>query len=762
VLRPLPCPPPSARCAAPGTRRLERGGWRDGAPPARARAAARRTQGGPRTGGGARKAARALRVSGLLATAALLPGAATLPAQTPPRDAGWNAPRALELLERGRAARQGLVDDGSLQSYQALTEGHIYFYVDPEEGERALIRVDQVAVELFWEAPDLVRQRIVGERSENRLPVRDFRYYLDRLTLVQYGFGDEIRVGQGMDVADVPHPLAPPRRDAEGRPREYYDVRLADSVALRLPGQDEALRILELELRPRDPERPGVLGSIHLNAADGQLVRMAFTFTPASYVDPRTDRIRVELDYGLWEGRYWLPNRQEIEVRREIPEFDVGVGTVIRAVLRVGGYELNTPLPDFLRAAPAVSQAPEEVREAFAFREGLFDALDRDGMAGVATRVDPAELRAEVTRRLRNRPPTGLSPVRLALPDLSSLVRADRARGVTVGLGTSIRPAGAVVVRGWGGWSIAPGTPSFTLEASGPVGDASLLRFDGTWRGRGDLGVRPAVAGVVGSVGALALGEDYLDPFERSHAGLTLARQGASGVRMEVGAGVVRDRSEVQRWSEAPLSSGRSFRAVRPVDDGVYGRAHARLTRRLEGLGYAGWGGAAGATLALGLGGELLVGRTDPPEGRALGAEGLLLEGNLELRRRPLDGRSEVRVALQGGARVAGSLAQQARYLGGRGTVPGFDFREVGGSRWILAGVSASREMGTPWVRLRGGVDAGWAGGDPDTAGRILGARAGVGLFYDLLRVEVARGLTGPGARWQFSVGIDPLWWDRL
>jgi hypothetical protein len=539
-------------------------------------------------------------------------------------------------------------------------------------------------------------------------------------------------------------------------------VRLADSVALRLPGQDEALRILELQLRPRDPERPGVLGSIHLNAADGQLVRMAFTFTPASYVDPRTDRIRVELDYGLWEGRYWLPNRQEIEVRREVPEFDFGRGDRDPGRAARGWLRAERPASHFLRAAPAVTQAPEDQREAFAFREGLFDAWTATAWRGwppVWIPGAPRRGRCGCSGTVR---PRGSPPCAWHLPDLSSLVRADRARGVTVGLGTSIRPAGAVVVRGWGGWSIAPGTPSFTLEASGPVGDASLLRFDGTWRGRGDLGVRPAVAGVVGSVGALALGEDYLDPFERSHAGLTLARQGASGVRMEVGAGVVRDRSEVQRWSEAPLSSGRSFRAVRPVDDGVYGRAHARLTRRLEGLGYAGWGGAAGATLALGLGGELLVGRTDPPEGRALGAEGLLLEGNLELRRRPLDGRSEVRVALQGGARVAGSLAQQARYLGGRGTVPGFDFREVGGSRWLLAGVSASREMGTPWVRLRGGVDAGWAGGDPDTAGRILGARAGVGLFYDLLRVEVARGLTGPGARWQFTVGIDPLWWDRL
>ena len=42
-----------------------------------------------------------------------------------------------------------------------------------------------------------------------------------------------------------------------------------------------------------------------------------FTFTPASYVDPYLDYIRVSLDNALWLGRHWLPRRQETEIRRE-------------------------------------------------------------------------------------------------------------------------------------------------------------------------------------------------------------------------------------------------------------------------------------------------------------------------------------------------------------------------------------------------------------------------------------------------------------
>jgi hypothetical protein len=222
-----------------------------------------------------------------------------LPAQTTEAE-GWNEPRVLELVQRAREARRTLITHGGLESYRALTEGHIYFFVDPEEGERALIRLDQVAVELRWQAPDIVQQHILGNRSETRLPVREFRYYLDRLTLVQYGFGDEIQVGSGMDVAGVPHPFAPlPGGDPNLAP---YDFRLADSLAIRLPGEPEPIRMHELEVRPRDPAAPGILGRVLVDRRSGSIVRMQFTFTPASYVDRRTDRIEVELDYGLWEG----------------------------------------------------------------------------------------------------------------------------------------------------------------------------------------------------------------------------------------------------------------------------------------------------------------------------------------------------------------------------------------------------------------------------------------------------------------------------
>ena len=672
--------------------------------------------------------------------------------------AGWNSLRALELLERGRAARQRVQDDGTLESYQAMTEGHIYFFVDPEEGEQALIRVDQVAVELYWEAPDLVRQRIVGERAETRLPVRDFRYYLDRLTLVQYGFGDEIEVGQGMDVADVPHPLArPPAGDPA---REIYDVRLGESVSLQLPGEPEPLRIHELQVRPRNPSRPGVLGSVFLSAADGQLVRMDLTFTPASYVDPRTDRIRVELDYGLWEGRYWLPNRQEIEVRREVPELDFGVGTIIRAVLRVGNYELNAPMPTFMRMSPPVTQAPADQRAAFSFRQGLFDAMERDDVGRVATRVDPRELQAEAVRLLRNRPPSGLSPVRFHLPDLSSLVQADRARGVTLGLGTSIRLGAMRRLRVRGGWSLGSERPVASVTVDGLRAGGWNIGLEGELHASGDLGARPAASGLVSTAGALFLGEDYRDPFRRSGGWLVVSRRlgdgasfgsGASVTSLTLRAGAEDHRSDVLAWTSAPWPAGgseRPFRPVRPIREGVFGSAGLRVAHRSEGMGAGTWGGAQGSRLELEGHGELLA------WGQGMGVR---VEAGMDLLRRPPDRRSEVRLALAGGTRGGDPLLQQERWIGGRGTVPGFPVRSQGGESWAVGTLEGARDLGTPWIRVRAGADAGWAG-----SSILVGARFGVGLVYDLLRVEGARGLSGEGAEWQLLFSVDPLWWNRL
>ena len=667
---------------------------------------------------------------------------------------GWNDPEALELVRRGREARTRVITDGTLESYQALTEGHIYFFIDPEEGDRSLIRVDQVAVELFWEAPDHVRQRLVGERSETRLPVRDFRYYLDRLTLVQYGFGDEIEVGQGMDVSGVPHPLAPlPGGDPD---RERYDYRIGDSVSVHLPGDPEPLRVIEVQVRPRDPDAPGILGSIHLDRESADLIRMAFTFTPASYVDPRTDRIAVELDYGRWEGEYWLPYTQRIEVRREVPELDLGVGTVIRAVLRVGDYELNVPLPQEIRFAPAISTLPEEELRAFDFTGGLLSRIEEDGLADVATRADPRELRVEAAELLRNRPPTGLSPLRFHLPSASSALAYDRTRGMSVGGGLSLRPRGAAVARLTGGWDFGPQRPRSSLHLSGMAVRGWAVEVEGRWNGQHDLGVVPGMAGLLGTFGAAGLGEDYRDPYRVRALSLQVARPVPGGGEIRLGAGIEDHGSEALQRPTAPWNSDRAFRPVLSVREGTF--AMGRVEWRDRGRDLPGNGRLRLATDL-----RLLAGDD------AMGGRAALTTA---LRWSDPAGRREIESTTRAGSLFGEALPQHHRLLGGRGSVPGHPVHSMVGGRTLLHSLEGAIDLGSPLVRLRGGIHAGWADGDrptewieaeliPDGGGTRAGITLGTGLLFDLLRIEGARGI-GLGGEWQLLLSIDPRWWDYL
>mgnify|MGYP001298346566 FL=1 len=269
----------------------------------------------------------------------------------------WNSARALELVEGARLRRTVPVTDGWLQSYEAQARGWVYFYLDRVgSDERTLVKTDQVALEIFWAVPNLTQQRILGLRDESRLPNRMY-YHLDHLTVVQDNFGDLIRLGDGDEVASVLHPAA-------FGSDTVYDFRLADSLTLRLPGAAEPVRVYELQVRPRRVDRPAFVGSIFVDRAEQAIVRMTFTFTPASYVDRRLDYINISLDNGLWEGRYWLPHEQRLEIRREVPELDFPAGAVIRGVMRIGDYRFNVPLPSRFYYGPRVVALPKSMREA--------------------------------------------------------------------------------------------------------------------------------------------------------------------------------------------------------------------------------------------------------------------------------------------------------------------------------------------------------------------------------------------------------------
>jgi hypothetical protein len=127
-------------------------------------------------------------------------------------------------------------------------------------------------------------------------------------------------------------------------------------------------------------DRPGFVGTVFLDLATGAIVRMNFSFTPASYVDPYLDYIRISLDNSLWLGRYWLPYRQEVEIRREIPTLDLMIGSVIQGRFDVRGYDFNVDLDDALFRGRRVTAVSPAQRAAFSFERGLFDDLEEQGI----------------------------------------------------------------------------------------------------------------------------------------------------------------------------------------------------------------------------------------------------------------------------------------------------------------------------------------------------------------------------------------------
>ena len=301
------------------------------------------------------------------------------------QEPAWNDGRVLRMVEEARALRHRTAQDSTLRSYSSQARGYVYFFLDREDtNERILVKTDQIAVEAFWKAPNLTKQRIVGLRDEKSLPT-NIHYHLDHLVVVQDEFGDRIRIGDGDEVEAVVHPAAPASE-------AWYDFLLVDSVTLSLPASGDTVRVYEIQVRPKDFEMPGFVGSLFLDRASSAIVRMSFTFTPASYVDPYLDHISISLENGLWLGQHWLPFKQQLEIRREVPYLDLPAGSIIRGWFEIRDYEINPPLPDALFAGSPITARSVEARQAFPFEEGLHDQLEREGMEGLRPPPDMEEI----------------------------------------------------------------------------------------------------------------------------------------------------------------------------------------------------------------------------------------------------------------------------------------------------------------------------------------------------------------------------------
>src|SRR6266852_1824368 len=242
----------------------------------------------------------------------------------------WNSDSALALARRAIERRAQTAVDTALRDYKAQAHGFLFFLGKFGEGltePPRLIKADQLALEVYWKAPGLSKQRIVGWRGRAELPT-DISYPRDHLGIIQNNFGAAMRLGEGDEVRDVPHPLAPVGPD-------IYDFALGDTTTILLPERE--VRVVTLRVRPKDYGLPRIVGTLYLDAETADLVRMAFNFTPRSYLDPALEDVSIVLDNALWERRYWLPYRQEIEIRRRVTWLDVPVRGIIRARWEIDG-----------------------------------------------------------------------------------------------------------------------------------------------------------------------------------------------------------------------------------------------------------------------------------------------------------------------------------------------------------------------------------------------------------------------------------------
>src|SRR5918992_3485925 len=185
-------------------------------------------------------------VAALVAACAVFGGGA--PRSLHAQNVMWNDERTSALVARAIELRERQLADTGLTDYQAAAHGYLTFLAQVGEGfaePPRIVKADQLALEVYWKAPNLSKQRIVGRRDTLLLPT-DINYHRDHLGIVQNNFPDIIRLGDGDEVRDVPHPLS---RAGLGA----YDYAIADSLRLSFGGR--AINLYQVKMRPKD-DRP--------------------------------------------------------------------------------------------------------------------------------------------------------------------------------------------------------------------------------------------------------------------------------------------------------------------------------------------------------------------------------------------------------------------------------------------------------------------------------------------------------------------------
>jgi hypothetical protein len=657
----------------------------------------------------------------------------------------WNSPETRALVDRAVDRRLVVEADSTLRSYRARAHGFVFFLAQVGEGlaePPRLVKADELDVEVYWQTPDRSKQVILGWRDGTYLPT-DISYHRDHLGIVTNNFGNHIRIGEGDEVRDAVHPLSP-----EGL--EAYDYALSDSLAIHTA--DGEVTVYQVQVRPRSFRRPLVVGMLSIDVSTAELVRFRFSFTPAAYLDRQLEDISVVLESSLYEKRYWLPRRQEVEIRRRVTWLDFPARGIIRGRWEIGSYDLNVDIPSGFFQGQAIGGLMYPRAADSTWAEPLDQAIA--DVAPPVNRQDMDALRTEVERLAGSRALGGLASSRLAAGSISDLIRVNRVQGLTLGFGGIVglaaarvhfRPAisygtadqrlGGSLTAGW-----STGATALTLGASRRIVDFSDL---------------PVIAPVMNSVLSQEAGEDHGD-YVLLHAVELGIRQRVGG-RTSLGFNLGIEESRSVGVEASPASG--HYRPNPALGSGTFRVARLSLERASGGIAVR-EDVQGRLTLELGEGtGDYVRATASGRWFAGLGAGALL---------------SRVYV----GAGSARLPPHRSFAIGGRGTLVGEPFRGYGGRSVALLHTEWRFELPVPAVGLGSFastgrrmtvapfVSAGYAAqplpGLPWS--RTAGIRpvAGVALewFMRLLRVEAGVGLRDGGVG--VTVDINRDWWGLL
>jgi hypothetical protein len=733
----------------------------------------------------------------------------------------YSSARARELVRAARAAR--IAQDSSIVRYDAMSRYRTSVYLRASDfGRDHLISREDKVARIQWERGVGARIHLIGAREfipfqgteEASADTNDqppIPYYPGREPLI---LGAGIARSEMREKDDLIHPLV---NGAEA----YYRYQLGDSLTLRL-GEGRTIQLIELQIRPRLPIWNLVVGSIWLDSKSMQVVRAAYKLaTPISLasvevqgggaamfltkamLNPIKGSIdAVTAEYGLHNGRFWLPATEILEgsgqisfmhmrlkVEQSYTYTDVN-GSEPVAPFKVADADTmsSSDEHDAHDTAKSDSTRRARARQRRAVRDSLRAARKDDCRNGAETvsiarqfnntlpvyyaiPCDTAALahakelppvfataedvfgmkqRDEMMAALRTVTQVPIAPgaIHLRYGLGEGLTRYNRVEGLSVGIAADEELGGGLSASALARIGVADRSPNAEISVRRESGTRTTLVA--AYRRLAVANDWGTPLGFGASLSALLFGRDDGFYYRTIGAEVQRTHTGATPLTVRLFAEHQSNANAKTNFSVAHIFGGDDFRPNILASTEDLGGVGLRVTHT---FGY----NPAGFRLLLEGRGEAALAR---PQGSGAGRRSDSYgRAALDLTAsRSLFDKLAAAVTAGGGTGTDRLPPQRLFYLGGPRSIRGLDAGTgFGNTYWMLNG-----ELGTAKGAARPVIfaDVGWAGDRSawrDPGRPLTGAGIGLSILDGIFRIDLAKGIH-PAQPWRANLYLEARW----